>query len=737
MGSIKSRSFGQIITFYSYKGGTGRSMSLANVAHLMASNRYDDQRRRDTRVLAIDWDLEAPGLHLFFATRFQRRFGRAGTEQYADALNGAKGLLDFLTDVAAFYRKAKPNGRLPESMANESEARVIFREAMAQFPIKDYLLAVDDLPSLSLLKAGSQRNDVEMDESYSAKARRFDWPFFYREYGSFFALLREHLAERFDVVLIDSRTGLTDIGGICTRVMPEKLVTVFAPNKQNIDGVTHVAETSVKYRMRSRDPRSLTIFPLASRIDASASKLRRTWWRGGKIREERIEGYQKRFETLLREIYQIEQCDLSEYFEETQIPHDSDYAYGEDLAAWRDGTDDRFTIGYACDQLAQRLARLTAPWENLSSNELTKKPGNITRGSLGVEILKVDLSEAVDVRREQEVQAVAPSMPCRAIAPRPMGDESSVVDEAIPWGVRAVGAAETRYTGQGITVAILDSGIDPIHSAFSHIELIERNFTDEGKEDELGSGTNYAGIVFGRLAGRERIGVATGVERALIGKIIDRQGNSSTDKVFEAIQWAADLGAHVILFSIHVDLLGYSTQLQEYQDLPVEVAMAKAQHAYTENALFFEQLSALLSTGPRTSPLMVGAGGDQGQSAPVGLPASTEDCLAVGALGTEGLTTLRVADFSNHGVDVSGPGVGVLSARTGGGLIRRSGTGIAAAHVAGVAALWAEKLHSDPRWSLEAKMLKARLLGRATEASLAKPFEPQAVGSGMVQAPKE
>src|SRR3989440_12218630 len=50
---------GKIITFYSYKGGTGRSMALANVAWILASN--------GKRVLAIDWDLEAPGLHRYFS----------------------------------------------------------------------------------------------------------------------------------------------------------------------------------------------------------------------------------------------------------------------------------------------------------------------------------------------------------------------------------------------------------------------------------------------------------------------------------------------------------------------------------------------------------------------------------------------------------------------------------------------------------------------------------------------
>src|ERR1700733_11492340 len=55
---MSAASDGQIITFYSYKGGTGRTMALANVAWILASN--------GKRVLAVDWDLESPGLHKFF-----------------------------------------------------------------------------------------------------------------------------------------------------------------------------------------------------------------------------------------------------------------------------------------------------------------------------------------------------------------------------------------------------------------------------------------------------------------------------------------------------------------------------------------------------------------------------------------------------------------------------------------------------------------------------------------------
>src|ERR687884_644286 len=72
---------GEIITFYSYKGGTGRSMALANVAWILASN--------GKRVLTIDWDLEAPGLHRYFHPFLADR-----------ELSQTEGLIDFFIDFA-------------------------------------------------------------------------------------------------------------------------------------------------------------------------------------------------------------------------------------------------------------------------------------------------------------------------------------------------------------------------------------------------------------------------------------------------------------------------------------------------------------------------------------------------------------------------------------------------------------------------------------------------------------
>src|SRR5438105_13541357 len=83
---MDERPKGQILTFYSFKGGVGRTMSLANVATLLA------QRRR--RVLAIDFDLEAPGLHRYFLnpeTEFGADRARPATPQL--------GVIEFFTEL--------------------------------------------------------------------------------------------------------------------------------------------------------------------------------------------------------------------------------------------------------------------------------------------------------------------------------------------------------------------------------------------------------------------------------------------------------------------------------------------------------------------------------------------------------------------------------------------------------------------------------------------------------------
>src|ERR1700742_1004122 len=219
---------GGIITFYSYKGGTGRSMALANLGHILA---WQLAPRR--KVLMIDWDLEAPGLHRFFFNQLKMNFSSLEREAYSDLLNKKPGLIDFLHDIARTYENEA--GELSVPHAGTPAAERAFRNALSRHPLSEYILDVSppdnisaaDRPAgaLSLMKAGNQ------DSNYTSLVRSFEWEKFYDQYGSFFVYFREYLASAYGAVLIDSRTGLTDIGDICTRVMPEKLVGVFIPNE--------------------------------------------------------------------------------------------------------------------------------------------------------------------------------------------------------------------------------------------------------------------------------------------------------------------------------------------------------------------------------------------------------------------------------------------------------------------------------------------------------------------------
>lgn len=89
------------------------------------------------------------------------------------------------------------------------------------------------------------------------------------------------------------------------------------------------------------------------------------------------------------------------------------------------------------------------------------------------------------------------------------------------------------------------------------MELLQRNFTADADSDEHGHGTHCAGTVFGRDVDGVRIGVARGVTKALIGKVLGTEGGSS-DLIVQAIQWAVAQGAHVISMSLGIDFPGVS-----------------------------------------------------------------------------------------------------------------------------------------------------------------------------------
>ncbi len=314
---------GRIIAFYSYKGGTGRTMALANTGCVLA-----ERTRQGRGVLMIDWDLEAPGLHRFFPDAKYQGTGHKGVSE------GDVGIVDLFE--AAAQLPGSPN-------------RLI--EMLERAPIP----ASPKAPNLHIIVAGRP------DGLYAERASRLDWRRIFENTPGAFDVLSNYISQKYDYVLIDSRTGVTDIGGICTALMPEKLVTVFTPNRQSLTGALETARTAVNYRRQAGDPRPLVLYPLPSRVENSELKLKEAWRRGDAAGS--IIGYQQEFESLFRECYSLKKCDLNRYFDEAEVQHVAAYSYGEKVAVLEEKSDERLSLSRSYRRFTELLVGDLQPWE--------------------------------------------------------------------------------------------------------------------------------------------------------------------------------------------------------------------------------------------------------------------------------------------------------------------------------------------------------------------------------------
>jgi subtilisin family serine protease len=359
---------------------------------------------------------------------------------------------------------------------------------------------------------------------------------------------------------------------------------------------------------------------------------------------------------------------------------------------------------------------------------------------LSIQVEALNKSEIKALANEADVVAIAPAMPMKLIEPISGDGQAQPAAGTSTWGVNAVGAPTSPFTGDGVVVSVLDTGIDPAHPAFAGVTLIQKNFTTAGPDDEHGHGTHCAGTIFGRDVDGTRIGVAPGVVKAFIGKVLGPGGGSS-DQIADAINWAVENGAHVISMSLGIDFPGF-VRILENNGFPTEAAVTRALEGYRANVMLFEKLASFIRARGLfgQAALVVAAAGNESRrnanppyEIAVAPPAVAEGVISVAALG-ESPVGLAVAPFSNTFANVSGPGVGVLSAKLGGGLTAMSGTSMATPHVAGVAALWAEKImKAGPLTGVE---WMARLIGSATRNGLAPNFDPADIGAGLVRAPQ-
>lgn len=350
---------------------------------------------------------------------------------------------------------------------------------------------------------------------------------------------------------------------------------------------------------------------------------------------------------------------------------------------------------------------------------------------------QLSYGDAASVAADPSVEVVAPTMPTALI--RPFAGSSSVGADA--WGLEAVGALSSQFTGRGVTVAVLDTGIDSGHPAFEGVAIEQCDFSGDGDGDRQGHGTHCAGTIFGRDVAGVRIGVARGVERALVGKVLRDDGGGDSEMIFQGMQWALSNGANVIFMSIGFDFPGMVAE-QVADNWPADLAVSNALEAYRGNLRMFDAIMQLArARGPfGGGAVVVAAAGNESRrmehpdwTIAASLPAAAEDVVSVAAVGRQGFA-LAAAPFSNSMATLCAPGVDILSARTGGGLETMSGTSMACPHVAGVAALWWEAVANRGRKPAATNVV-ARLIGSARNDVFGVSYREIDMGQGLATSP--
>jgi len=306
---------GKVVTFYSYKGGTGRTMALANTAWLLASNGY--------KVLVVDWDLDSPGLHKFYRPFLDRA-----------KITATPGVIDLITDYAW-------------AATHDEDRPADWHVEYAQLTKHAVSLSWPDFPdggTLDYVSAGRQNRD------YSSS---IDWDTLYGRLGAgqFFDEMRKAMKREYDYTLIDSRTGLNDIADICTVHLPDILVDCFTLSDQSVEGAASVA---MKVANLYHD-RNIRVLPVAMRIEHTEKEkldVGLAWAR-------------QQFGLFPMGLTEEE---AAKYWAEVIIPYRPFYAFEETLAAFGDAPGSPLSLLAAFERLTaaiteNRVSKLPAMTE--------------------------------------------------------------------------------------------------------------------------------------------------------------------------------------------------------------------------------------------------------------------------------------------------------------------------------------------------------------------------------------
>ena len=281
-----------IISFYSYKGGVGRSQMCANVAAYLAL-------KKGKKVLLWDWDFEAPGLHYYFG-KTNADIQNIGTIEVLDAYSN-----------------------MMRTTAEVSEDNYSFFPSEAFVPLVELTPTRFGEGKLDLLPGGNY------NDNYVNKINRFNWFEFYELLdGSVYieSLKKWAKSSEYDYVLIDSRTGINDYSGICNLQLPDVNVITMVANEQNIQGCKRIINQIKDHEYIKQGYRKPYFLPVLSRVNVNNSNYQKWSDRFTDEFSELLPKLDQKINPLFtKEIFR------DFYLDKTLLPYDSSFSLGENL----------------------------------------------------------------------------------------------------------------------------------------------------------------------------------------------------------------------------------------------------------------------------------------------------------------------------------------------------------------------------------------------------------------------
>jgi subtilisin family serine protease len=338
---------------------------------------------------------------------------------------------------------------------------------------------------------------------------------------------------------------------------------------------------------------------------------------------------------------------------------------------------------------------------------------------LGVALVSADDDQVTALARAADepgpIALIEPERYVEAIEPTaPVADTGTqAVDETVfTWGLQATGAQNSMATGEGIKVAVLDTGFDLTHPDFADRTVVSQSFVQgEEAQDGHGHGTHCVGTSCGpREVAGDAAGPGYGVaykSDIYVGKVLSNRGSGADGGILSGIDWAITNGCSVVSMS-----LGAPTQPGQAYSRTFERVATRA----------LEKGTLIIAAAGNESDRRVG------RINPVGHPANCPSIMAISAIDV----ARQLAWFSCGtvdaigAIDLTGPGFDVYSSWPMPLRYKRiSGTSMATPHAAGIASLMAQ--------ATGARGLE--LWARLSQLARRLPLPATDVGAGLVQAP--